>query len=332
MAKTAKLKATAAPRRRRAARDDSEYWNRILIVGGVVAVILLAAGIIGYGYWDTQKRPLGNTVLTVGEMKFSLGELERRLEAELPADPASAGQDLLTYPERVMADLQTEALLIQGAGELNITVTDEDIAAEIRAEGGLAEDIDAETYAQEYRRQVEASGLRESEFRQTVRADLTEQRVRNYFAFLAPATEPQVLGRWIRTDLREVAEDAKNRLAAGEDFTAVADLLSLDAPGSTRQGDLQWSPRGTVGQLPNSVEDYLFTAEPNTPSDILEDNGVFYIAEVIERDENRDLTDEQKQQVAFRNESEWLQGLPAKIPVTRNFDENDALKALSDVL
>ena len=332
MAKTAKLKATAAPRRRRAARDDSEYWNRILIVGGVVAVILLAAGIIGYGYWDTQKRPLGNTVLTVGEISYSLGALERRLDQELPADRQSLGSQLLVYPEQVIADMQREALLIQGAGELNITVTDEELAAEVRSQGGLAETVDAKAYAQEYRRQVDESGLKESEYRQKLRADLIEQRVRNYFSFLLPATEPQVLGRWIRTDVRATAEEAKTRLAAGEDFTAVADELSLDAPGSTRQGDLQWSPRGTVSQLPKSVDEYFFSAAPNTPSDILEDNGLFYIAEVVERDEARALTDDQKQQVAFRNEVEWLDGLPATFPVTRNFDQDDALKALSDVV
>ncbi|MEX2158915.1 MAG: SurA N-terminal domain-containing protein [Dehalococcoidia bacterium] len=332
MAKTAKLKATAAPRRRRAARDDAEYWNRILIVGGVIAVILLAAGIIGYGYWDTQKRPLGNTVLTVGDISFSLGALERRLDQELPEDRRSIGADLLTYPERVIADMQREALLIQGGSELNINVTDEDIAAEVRTQGGLAETVDAQTYAREYRRQVEESGLKESEYRQKLRADLIEQRARDYFTFLAPNAEPQVLGRWIRADTRETAEDAKSRLAAGEEFTVVADELSLDAPGSTRQGDLEWSPRGTVGQLPQSVEEYLFSAEPNTPSDILEESGLFYIAEVIERDEARELTADQKLQVAFRNESEWLDRLPVTIPVTRNFDQDDALKALNDVL
>lgn len=328
----AKTKVQTGARPRRAHKDDSEQINRLLIIGGVVAIVLIAAGVIIYGWWATQVKPLGDTVLQVGNTKFTLGHLERRLKQELPDDPASAGQNIVTYPERVITDLQREGLLIEGSGELNIAVTDQDVAAEVRTRGGLAEDVDPKLYASEFNRQVRESGLHEGEYLMQLKADILDRRVRDYFAYVAPASEAQIRGRWIVTDKQETADAALQRLAAGEAFEDVATSLSLDSVGGTRQGDLQWTPRGVNGALPTEVEDYLFTGDLNVISDVIEANSLFYIAEVVERDDNRALDDQQRTQVATRDMNKWLDDLPNRITVVRHFDNQDALDALNDVL
>ena len=330
MAKTAKAKAPVVSRPRRVHRDDPEHWNRILIVGGVVAVILIAIGVIAYGWYATEVKPLGKTVLRVGDIEYSLGALERRLEHDLPDD--LSGSDPLAYPEQVMQDLQREALLIQGSGELNITVTDEEVNAEIRTRGGLAEDVEPTLYAAEFRRQVEDSGLKESEYRQQLKAELYDNKVRQYFTYLAPPTEQQVRARWIVTDKEDDINAAALRLVAGEDFETVATDVSLDSVGSTKQADLDWSVRGVFGFIPQEVEDFIFTGDVGTTSGIIEDSGVFYIAQTLERDDNRALEDQQRNQIGIRDMNEWLSGLPDKIEIERNFSTDDAIKALNDVL
>jgi len=326
----AKAKAPAAARPRRVSHD-SDQLNRLLLIGGVVGVLVIAAGVIIYGWWATQVKPLGDTVLSVGETEFTLGHLERRLEQELPDDLATAGADLLTYPERVINDLEREGLLIEGSGALNITVTDEEISAEVRTRGGLAEDVEPRLYAEEFSRQVKESGLHEGEYRQQLKAEMLEERVRNYFTFLVPETEPQVRGRWIVTQDQANADAALLRLAAGEAFEDVATELSLDNVGSTREGDLPWTPRGIFGLLPLDVEDYLFSAEQGAFSDVIEADGAFYVVQVIERDDDRELDDNQRIQVGIREMNKWLEDLPNTIVVVRDFDQEDAIKALNDV-
>jgi len=328
----AKAKVQAGAQPRRISRDSSEQINRLLIIGGVVAVVLIAAGVIIYGWYATQIKPLGNTVLQVGETKFTLGHLERRLKQELPDDPATVGSQILTYPERVMIDFQREGLLIEGSAELNVAVTEEDVAAEVRSRGGLAEDVEPKLYASEFSRQVKESGLHEGEYRQQLKADIYERRVRDYFTYVAPPTEAQVRGRWIVTDDRAAADAALIRLGAGEAFEDVATALSLDNVGGTRQADLPWTPRGTFGLIPPDVEDYLFTAEPQAISDVIEDDNGFYVVQVIERDDNRALEEQQRNQVASRDMNKWLEDLVNRIPVERHFDDDDSINALNDVL
>ena len=330
MAKTAKAKAPGVPRARRAHRDDAEQRNRLILVGAVVAVILIAAGVIAYGWWATEIKPLGDTVLKVGDIEITLGHLERRLRQELPDD--LTGRNPLVYPDSVLADLQREALLIEGSGALNIEVSEEEVTAEIRLRGGLAEDVEADVYAAEFARQIDESGLHVGEYRQMLRASLFEQKVREYYTFIAPANEAMVRGRWIVTDERGDIDAALLRLAAGEEFSEVATELSRDSVGATREGDLDWSPRGTFGFIPEDVEDYLFTAEAGVPSDVIDDEGIYYIVETVERDDNRAVDEVTRPRIAIRDMNEWLAELPNTIAVERNFDQEDAIKALEDVI
>ena len=124
MAKSKTAARTEVRHRRRPA--DQEQMTRLLIVGGVIAVIAIAAGIIGFGWYQTKIKPLGKTVLQVGSMKYSLGALERRME--LMRDESATyydGQRILLLPRDTMDQLTLEAKTLQGASQLKVTITDE---------------------------------------------------------------------------------------------------------------------------------------------------------------------------------------------------------------
>src|SRR3990170_5177816 len=104
----------ARPRPRAAQRVDPERLNRLLILGGVIAVILLAFGVIGYGWYATQIKPLSKTVLRVGDTKFSLGHLERRMQLTPSNSPgAYVGDQLIQLPDVTLNTLEFEALLLE---------------------------------------------------------------------------------------------------------------------------------------------------------------------------------------------------------------------------
>lgn len=334
----AKTKAQAAgaeeARRRRSAQTDAERWNRLFIIGGVVAVLLVAAGIIGYGWYQTQVKPLGKVVLRVGDAKFTLAHLERRMRLLQKESAFFQGQGVLQLPDFTLDQLEREGKLLEGAGQLNIAVTDEEVAAEVRLRAGLAQDVEPEIYAAEFSLQVEESGLQEDEYRQMLRAELLAQKVGAYFRFLAPAAEPQVRGRYIVLDDEAEAQQALQRLQAGEDLSSLVTEVATTTTITEPLGDIDWTPRGGLTLAPEEVEDFLFNqaTQPDQLSDVISARGLFYITQLLERDDQRALGDEQKERVARRELEEWLGGLSGTLQIRENFTEEDAARALDDVL
>jgi hypothetical protein len=335
VAKAKSRQVQRAERRARVTRHtaaDSERTNRMLIVGGIVAVIVIVIGLIGFGWWQTQIRPLSKTVLEVGDYKFNLAHLERRMELELQENPFYQGPSAAALPEAMMQRLEDEARLLQAAPtELNLTITEEDLATEVRQRGNLADDVEASVFANELRRQVEDSGLKENEYRFMLQAEIMRDKARGWFIYLAPTEEAQVLARWIVVDNQEDADEVLRRLDGGEDFVAVGQELSLDVP-SVEQGDSDddWTVRGSFPS--QDLEDFFFEdADPGERSGVVIVGDFFYIAELLDRDDARPLSETLRSQVGARNMVKWLDELtePAAI---RHFSREDENRALEDVV
>lgn len=345
----AKSKAQAArppvERRRRSAHADPERWTRILILGGAAAAIALAVGLIAFGWYQTHIKPLSKTVLQVGTTKYSLAHLERRMELLRAQDP-SYGQlatqsALLALPDVTLGLLEREGKLLEAASELQITVTDEDVAAEIRDRGSLAADVEASAYAAEFKKQVDDSGLKQGEYLKMIKAYLLGQKVQDYFRFVAPASEAQVRGQYIVFDDQAKATTAVQRLRAGDSPEQIAtDLgLSVSSSGSSTSAasaltPIDWTPRADASALPADIQDFLFGAQPNQVSDVITSTGgsFFFIAQLLERDDNRALDDAGKQTVAGREMNKWLDGLNTKLTVKNSLSTSDRTRALNDTL
>ena len=335
MAKAKSRQVQRAEQRSRVPRHtaaDSERTNRMLIVGGIVAVIVIAIILIGFGWYQTQIRPLAKTVLEVGDYKFNLAHLERRMELELVDNPFYQGQAILALPEAMMQRLEEEAKILQaGPAELQLTITEEDLATEVRQRGNLADDVEPTVFANEFRRQVEDSGLKENEYRLMLQAEIMRDKVRGWFIYLAPPAEAQVLARWIVVDSQEDADAALQRLVAGEDFVEVGRDLSLDVP-RVEQGDSEedWAVRGYFPS--QELEDFLFEdADAGQRSGIVIVGDFFYIAELLDRDDARPLSDTLRSQVGAREMQTWLDELEEPAAV-RHFSREDSNRALEDVL
>lgn len=330
MAKTKVKQTRAAPRAR--AHSDPERWTRLLIVGGVAAVVAIAIGFIVFGYWDSQIRPKGKTVLRVNDTEVSLGHLERRMELFQDRNPAYAtpGQHLLQLPDLVLDEIEREVLLIEGAAEIDVAATDEEVDAEIRDRGGLEDDAEPSEFAREFRSQVDESGLTAGEYRQMVTADVIEAKVLDYFAFLAPDTESQAHARWILLNDQASADSAYAQLEEGADFEELAREVSTDTT-AEEGGLLDWRTRGAFPSL--EMDRFLFEeAEPDDYSEVIQVGSFFYIVQLVERDEERKLEEEQRQLVARRDMTAWLAELTVQLNYERSLSEDDALKALEDVI
>jgi parvulin-like peptidyl-prolyl isomerase len=343
MAKTKAQTARPAVERRRRAQADSERSLRILILGGAAAVIAIAAGVIAFGWYQTHIKPLTKTVLQVGNTKYSLAHLERRMKLLRTQDPTygdlATSNSLLVLPDVTLGLLEREGKLLEAAGQLNVTVTDEEVAAEIRDRGGLAADVEASVYASEFKQQVDDSGLKQDEYLKMIKAYLLGQKLQDYFRFIAPTAEAQVRGQYIVFDDEAKANEAVQRLRAGDPADQVATELGYDvsSSGSTTASALtpiEWTPRADASALPTDVQDFLFGSQLNAVSEVIasEGAGFFYVAQLLEKDDNRTLDDAGRQTVASREANKWFDGLDSTIVVKNNFTTEDRNRALNDIL
>ena len=330
----AKARSKVAQPARATRQTDPERWTRLFIVGGVVAVILIVVGIIGFGWYWTQIKPLGKTVLQVGETRFSLGHLERRMSLALAETPPllQSREGLLALPDATLLRLEREAKLLEAADELNVSVSELEVDEEIRQRDALAAGAEGGPFAAVLRRQVAASGLKLNEYRQMIRAALLEGKVRAHFADLAPEREPQVSARWIvvRSDAEEQAQAALQRLEAGEEFAVVAGDLSVDSASAEQGGELGWRRRDAFPA--EEIGEFLFAAQPGERSGIISTPDAFFILELLERDDARELDGGQRQLIAQRELDQWLRDLGATLAIVRDFTDEDADRALGDVL
>jgi len=332
-----------AAERRRAQSDakheqddhpESDSSNRRLIVGMVVGVVIIAMGFIAFGWYQTEIRPFGKTVLRVEETEYNLAHVQRRMQLELDTgfNFALGSTSILSLPDFVIGQLEGEAALLEGIGELDLEVTDEDVTAEIRRRGGLADDVEPSVFADEVRDQVDDSGLKQNEYDLMLRAFLAEEKARAYFLFLGPSEEPQVRGRMIiledtGADAEEEANAVLVRLEAGEDFTVVALEVSL-APDSV---DVDWFVVDGEPTVFEDVQDFFFDAEVGERSVVISQRGFFYIIEVQERDDARALDDDQRESVADRQLGDWINELRESLSIEQNFSEDDGIRALNEL-
>jgi parvulin-like peptidyl-prolyl isomerase len=330
----AKVQAAARPVSRHRREVEAERMNRILIVGGVVAVIAIAVGVIIFGWYQTQVKPLTKTVLTVEGTKYNLSHVVRRMELERNSNNAYDGQAILNLADDVLDRLELEGKVLAAAGELNVTVTDEDVANEIKNRGDLAEDVEASVFATELNRQLDQTGLKKNEYEQMIRAEIAEERIRNYFNLLAPASEPQIRAQWLATDSKEKLDEALSRLAAGGEFGEVSEEFSISAALGPGHGDLDWTARGGSFYVPQEAQDYLFAAstEAGDYSDGIEAGNLFYVVKLLEREDDRPLDETQRRAVAGREYFEWLDALNATLKIERDFTDDDEVRALDRII
>lgn len=328
----AKTKTQAAGRARAAHQADPERWTRLFIIGGVVVVLAVVAGIVAFGWYQTQIAPRGKTILQVGETKISLGYLEDRMELQLEQNPSLAQQQggALLLLESVLINLESEAKLLEAAAELGITVSDEEVDARIREQGNISEGSASSAFVAELSRQVEESGLSEDQYLQMIRAQILDGKVREHFAAEVPERAPHVRARMLEIppDQEEAAQQALQILqAGGENFQSVAAAF---AAAGVANRDITWGARGTLPS--ENVEEFLFDeAQPRQLSDVISAPNALYIVRLLERDEDREVDETQRQQLASREMAAWLSSLDASLSVERNLSDEDRARAVNDV-
>jgi len=309
----------ARPRPSSAVRRDDERRVQVILRIAIALVAVVVVGIGAFGYYQTSVKPKGESVIRVGDRAFDMGYMERRLRYTIRnANP----EDLVlrnanSAVATILQDVSDEELDRRGAAELGISVSEDEIDAEIRLRLRVPETADTSVFAEAYRNEVRQSGLHPSEYREVVAARLLEEKLRQRFRAQIPATTEQIRLRDIlvqQTELQKVLD----RLKAGEDFAAVASEVSLDTTTKDKGGEMDWQPRGG---MPPEAESAVFSLAVGQVSEPVYLSGGYYLYQVLEKAADMQVTSEQSQQIEDQALTNWRSGVAEQFPVV--YADND---------
>jgi parvulin-like peptidyl-prolyl isomerase len=219
--------------------------------------------------------------------------LQRRsAEFDQIADPAALETTVLT-------ELINQRLVAQAAAQMDITVTDAELDAEIANLQDILEgDADAWTAW------LEQNNYTESQLRADLRAQLTATRVRDAVVGDAAAQDTrQVQARHILVGTEQEAAEIRARLVAGENFVELAATYSRDVTTRDQGGDLGWFT--AEGLLEPRVAEVAFSQPEGAISAPVATRLGWHIVETLAFDD-LPLPPEKQAEVAQVVFDEWL--------------------------
>lgn len=151
------------------------------------------------------------------------------------------------------------------------------------------------------------------EFRQALAAEMLAEEMVARVTAEVPFTTEQVRARYIQLDDAQQAESILQQIREGGDLAALAAQFSLDQVTAQQGGDLGFFARGSL--LVPQVEDAAFALEPGKVSEVIavmgegEGNVTYYIVQTIERDPDRPLPAELRQEQLQATFTAWLDEL-----------------------
>jgi parvulin-like peptidyl-prolyl isomerase len=333
------------PTRRQLSRHDRETRLHRLILGSVALVVLVVALVPAIGYYREVLTKGAQPIARVEGETVSLdtftkvyGYRQAALDGQLnQMRQLSTGQNASMFQQQiqrlesertsldttVLNELIEQRLVAKEAEARGITVTRADEDARIERDFGVnpqptpvpdpsatpAPEVTPLATANPFDRLQTALGnlkvMNEAEFRELViRPELTSERLQDSFQKDVPATDVQIRARHILLETEDAAKAAKERLDKGEAFEKVAGELSKDSSNKDKGGDLGWFAKG---RMTKPFEDAAFELPLNQVSAPIQTAFGWHLIQVLERDENRPITEEQKTEKRGQLFKDWLE-------------------------
>ncbi|MGH2588947.1 MAG: peptidylprolyl isomerase, partial [Dehalococcoidia bacterium] len=294
----------------------------VVVVGGLV--VLIALGLVLFAWYDETIRPRRELAMEVGDRSYSMDDFAKRYGQAVqdPANSAALQSSLVSdIPERVARQIEGDAILLQRAHTLGISFGQNEIDREMLVRLGVPvvtdtpegqevgpDDAFTVTPAMEQtvRAELQQYGYTLEEYREIAHAQLLRDKVLNSFKEQTPARAPQVRIRLLQFPSESDSRIAIDKIKNGEaTFVDLAENVSLDRAGKGRGGERDWLTRGI---LPPQIDDVVFSIPVNTLSEPI-DTGPemgWIVAEVLERADERDVSDDVRRQLADQQFQEWM--------------------------
>jgi parvulin-like peptidyl-prolyl isomerase len=338
--KTPGKPAVPAPKSTAPARSSARstpFWQRVpaltnqpatFIIAFAVVVVAVVA-LVAFGYWNSYVGPGRAAAVRVGDKTYNMSYFARRMKATIN-DPVSSGvsaSQILSLPEQLATDIIEEEVLLQRASTLGVGASDAEI------DGLMAEKLavvfskddsgniqSTPAFANSIRNALQRSGLSLAEYRRSVHAQQLRIAVRKHFENQIPKETPAVLLRQIAVADEAKAKELKTQIEGGADFAALVAALSEDSLTKDKGGLRDWAPKGF---LPEEFEKEAYTLPIGGVSTPFQSSGKWVLYRVEERQDARELTEQERTQLASKQMSDWLDEQRKSLTTRSYLDDQD---------
>ena len=315
-------------RRRQATRRLQERRRQRRVLLFAAAVVLLVLAIPAFGYYVTFVSPPRQVVINVNDVERTLGEMVDRARARVASQVEAGVQpQIANVPFEVLTSLVDEELLTQGAPEVGVTVTRDNVDEEIRSTfyprstPGEEQDADAldREFQERYADFLTISQLSDETYRRIARSNILRTQIREIVGQAVPSLEESVYVHWIRVSDESVASEVFDRLAAGEEFDALAREYNQDTVWADHNGEVGWVPRGAFFEM----EETLFSIEHGVVSHPLRTRAGVHVLKVTDGPEIVEVNNNMREVLKTRALENWLDAQRESNKVVVDFDSDD---------
>jgi len=242
--------------------------------------------------------------ITLAAFQAELQRQEAQL-AGMGVVPANRG----VFETSVLSGLIDQILIEQAADIQGLTVTDDELAAEI------ALDIEMAGGEAVWRSWLAENGLTEDEYRTSIRSALLTAKIRDLVIASVPDNVEQVHARHILVSTEAEAQAIYQQLQAGTEFGELALAHSLDVSTREMGGDLGWFAREQL--LEPVVAEVAFGLEAGQISAPFASSLGYHVVQTLERVADRPLDDSGRIILDGIIFDRWLQSLRDQATVQR---------------
>lgn len=277
--------------------------QRLIFIGGISIIVAIIL-IVLVGWYMAEYRPMHRTLIKVGDTEFDTAYYIDMLKYYGQNYP---DQTLDTIDMSLPTFIVQSELIRQAAEPLGITISDEDLKKTLKDNG----------------QPVSAAYV------DILRAQQLETRLKDeYFGTQeVPVSDNQVRMLAMLTESESVANEARDRIMNGENFTALVDEFAENTYSKTVKGDFGLHPRAVLqGVTDSSVPlDFAFAAEVGALSTPLSDNASYkeigyWLIKVLDRPSDNETT----------VEALYLSSRDQALDIKASLEAGDNLSALAD--
>jgi parvulin-like peptidyl-prolyl isomerase len=253
------------PTKRALSRAKQHKRRQRFIFGGGILIVVAVLAVIGagiyFGWYVPERQPLHQTVIRVNDTEFNMDYYVKAIKFQIPAlesQLASFGiqmdiSHVASLANSTVTAIENNELARQGAQQMGITVSDEEVEAQINEQFA---DYDP-SLLKNYHNVI----------RDIVRAQLLRQKLLDdYFDQQVPKTAEQRHIFAMFLESQSQASDIRARLEGGELFSELTQEFCLDSYCKSQNGDLGWHPKEILTKLVGSsvLTDSVFSQEAGT--------------------------------------------------------------------
>ncbi len=259
---------------------------------------------------DIEPLPTGDAgiliVARVNGEAITLEDYQRDLERA--EQQQITVQNITAFQEGILDVMIEQMLINQQAALQNISISDDEISAEIQNNTTLAGSAEA------WQQWLAANYYTEDEFRNTLRDALLTARVRDFVVGDISGSVPHVHARHILVADQALAAELLTRINNGEDFATLAAQYSRDETSRNNGGDLGWFAEDELLQ-PSLAYSAFSSALQEIIGPVPSELG-YHILQVLER-EDRPVDEARRAALSQARFTNWLTSLLESATIER---------------